>query len=62
MDVLYINEKQIHAMIYNTHMYQTYKLSLVVQSQLGIAAHCHSWCCSSLSQLGVAAHCHNWVL
>ena len=52
MDVLYINENQIHAMMCNTHMSQTYKFSPAVQSQLGVAAHCHSW----QSQLGVAAN------
>ena len=43
MDVLYINEKQIHAMMCNTHVSQTYKFSPAVQSQLGVTAHYHSW-------------------
>ena len=56
MDVLYINENQINAMMCNTHVSQNYKFSPAVQSELGVEAHCHSSCCISLSQLGVPAN------
>ena len=38
MDVLYIIENQIHAMICNTHISHTHKFLPVAQSQLGVAA------------------------
>ena len=39
MDVLYIIENQIHAMMRNTHISHTHKFLPIAQSQLGIAAH-----------------------